>query len=197
MSEGAGSALILRRQAPASRMPRGVQFRHHPHPPSLRISNNLPDFLGSVGLLWRVRSVLGDLRVRVQYQREGILVHDMPVQNVHFVVHHSVYGFVDQAHWEEVARGVDHQSAVAEGRPIFDHQRQVSQHARGVLVPGTSDGLHEGFQPPHKPNISIGFDLGTVPQNLKLVAFLLSCENRLKFRIGDIHFHLVAESFCL
>ena len=52
-------------------------------------------------------------------------------------------------------------------------------------------------KPPHKPNISVGFDFGIHPQNLKLLPFLLSFENRLKFRIGDIHFDLVAKAFCL
>ena len=83
-------------------MSRGIQFGDDPHSSSLPILNDLSGFFGGIGLLGRVRGMFSDFRVGVQYQRKGVLVDDMPVQNIHLIVHHGIDGFIDELKRQKV-----------------------------------------------------------------------------------------------
>lgn len=47
----------------------------------------------------------------------------MPVEDTHFVVHHSIDSFIEQVHGEEMPGGIDHKPSINEARLILNADR--------------------------------------------------------------------------
>lgn len=66
--------------------------------------------------------MLCNLRMGVQYEWEGVLIDDVPMEHIEFVVHHCVDGFKNEVHWKEMSGCINHQSSIFEGRLILYNQ---------------------------------------------------------------------------
>ena len=82
-------------------MGRGIDLNYHPHSPRFSVFVDLLDLVG------RVRSsqtaILTQLWNFWDLERETLLVDDMPVQDVHLVVHQGVDLVLDGCDREEVS----------------------------------------------------------------------------------------------
>lgn len=175
-------------------MARRVEFRHDSNSLLHCVLHYVPGIVGSVGLFRRVGGVLSDFWVRVQDQREGILIDDMPVQHIHLVVHHSIDGLFDKPERKEVAGGVDHQSSVCQRRLVLDHQWQPFKLAVLCSEPSALDGLDEGLQGAYKGDISPRVDGRTFLVDIELVPFLLSGKDALQLGVLKTDFNFIIET---
>lgn len=101
-------------------MSRGIQLGNDPDSSPKAILNNFSGLLRSVGLFRGMGSVLSDFRMRVEYEREGILIHDVPVENTELVVHHGIDCLQDQVERQEMPGSVNHEASIRKSRLIFD-----------------------------------------------------------------------------
>lgn len=105
--------------------------------------------------------MFSNLRMRVEYQRERIFIYNMPMQHIHFIVHHRIDSFENQFGRQKVSGGVDHQSSVRESRLIFDANGQIFNTALLAPMARTSDRLHEGLKSSNKTDKSNRLDART------------------------------------
>lgn len=71
-------------------MSRSIEFRHHPDTPQPGIVDDLLDIVQRVHHGRMVCTLGGQIRVAGALVGEAVVVHDVPVENVHFVVRHGV-----------------------------------------------------------------------------------------------------------
>ena len=97
--------------------------------------------------------MLGYFFVRVEDEGERVFIDDMPVQDIHFVVHHGIDCLIEDFHRQEVSGCVDHQASIVQERLILDTQGKVSDGALFVLMSGAANGLHESLETSNKSHV--------------------------------------------
>ena len=178
-------------------MARSVKLRDDSNSSAHSIADQVTGLLSRIGLFGRKGSVLGYFWVRVEDEREGVLVDYVPVKDIEFVVHHCVNSFVEQVHRQKVSWSVDHESTVWEGRLVLDSQGQSGENALLVLHFGTVDRLHEGLQTPHKSYKSLSFDSALLRLNDQRVALFGSRKGTCQLSINYLYLNFMDESFGL
>jgi hypothetical protein len=74
----------------------------------------------------------------IKAEGEGVFINNVPMQDIHFVVHKSINGFVDEPNWKIVPRTVNHDGSIREGRFIINFNWEICHFAIGnfVLIAG-------------------------------------------------------------
>jgi len=185
----AGHSLIFGSKAPAGRVARSIEFRHNSNSSPEAILHDCSGLLCGVGFLGGVAGIVGDFWMRVEDEWEGVLVDDMPVEDVEFVVHHGVDGLENHAEGQVVPRSVNHQSAINKRRLVGYLNRQIDHFALFVAEAGAPYRLNECFQSPHKTHISLRLNRGLLLADANLVAFLFQRKHAFQLRVFYLHIH--------
>lgn len=82
---------------------------------------------------------------------EAIVVHDVPVENVHFVVRHGVQREQYVVNGKVMARRVQQESTMRKPREIYD---TLASYLQVRSIPGRDQELRKGFQPSKNPPYS-------------------------------------------
>lgn len=101
-------------------MSRSIEFRHHPDTPQPCIVDDLLDIIERVHHRGMVCTLGGQIRIAGALIGEAIVVHDVPVENVHFVVRHGVQREQYVVNGKVMARRVQQESTMRQPREIYD-----------------------------------------------------------------------------
>lgn len=108
------------RDSPRARVSRSVELRDRPNAALPRVLDDGRYVLLGVHQLGGVSASGTELREGDALVRETVVVDDVPVEDVHFVVHHAVQNLLEYVFAHEVARSVHEQAAVFETRLVHD-----------------------------------------------------------------------------
>lgn len=101
-------------------MSRSIEFRHHPDTPQPCIVDDLLDIVERVHHRGMVCTLGRQIRIAGALIGEAIVVHDVPVENVHFVVRHGVQREQYVVNGKVMARRVQQESTMRQPREIYD-----------------------------------------------------------------------------
>lgn len=101
-------------------MSRSIEFRHHPDTPQPCIVDDLLDIIERVHHRGMVCTLGRQIRIAGALIGEAIVVHDVPVENVHFVVRHGVQREQYVVNGKVMARRVQQESTMRKPREIYD-----------------------------------------------------------------------------
>lgn len=101
-------------------MSRSIEFRHHPDTPQPCIVDDLLDIIERVHHRGMVCTLGRQIRIAGALIGEAIVVHDVPVENVHFVVRHGVQREQYVVNGKVMARRVQQESTMRQPREIYD-----------------------------------------------------------------------------
>lgn len=188
-AERAGYSFVFGSKAPARRVARSVELRHDSYSSPEPILHDFSGLLSCVGFFGGVAGILCDFWMRVEDEWEGVLVDDMPVEDVEFVVHHGVDGLENHVERQVMPGCVDHQSAINEGRLVSYRDRQINDLALFVAEAGTPYRLNECFKSPHKTHISLRLNRSLLFADANLVAFLFQRKHAFQLRVFYLHIH--------
>lgn len=112
-------------------MSRSIEFRHHPDTPQPRIVDDLLDVVERVHHRGMVCALGGQIWIAGALIGEAIVIHDVPVENVHFVVRHGVQCEQYVVNGKVMARRVQQESTVRKPREVYDTLASYLQLGRG------------------------------------------------------------------
>ena len=121
---------------------RHVELWHHGDSPARRVLDYVREILRLVHGVRRERALLGEVGEGLALQREGLRVHDVPVQNVVPVEREDVQNALDVRHRQEVPRRV--QQEPPEGEPGLVPDPGLQNAGRGGV--GGVAQLGQGHQ---------------------------------------------------
>lgn len=177
-------------------MARCVKLRDNPYPSNHSISDYIFYLVCCVDLFWAKCSILGNFGMGVQFERERILIHNVPMHNAHLVVHQGINGLVDQVNGLIMSGCVDHKTTIRISWLVFDFYWKESHHTFCLLfVAGYS--LHEGFKTSDKTHICVRFNICLNIIDTYRVSFLLSGEYTLELNILYLNFYCIVEPYRL
>lgn len=151
-------------------MSRSIEFRHHPDTPQPGIVDDLLDIVQRVHHGRMVCTLGGQIRVAGALVGEAVVVHDVPVENVHFVVRHGVQCEQYVVDGEVMAGRVQQESTVRQPGEIHDTLASYLQLGRNASmyalvhylwqfdtrthvrsIPGRDQELRKSLQSPKNP----------------------------------------------
>lgn len=115
-------------------MSRSIEFRHHPDTPQPGIVDDLLDIVQRVHHGRMVCTLGGQIRVAGALVGEAVVVHDVPVENVHFVVRHGVQCEQYVVDGEVMAGRVQQESTVRQPGEIHDTLASYLQLGRNASM---------------------------------------------------------------
>lgn len=132
-------------------MSRSIEFRHHPDTPQPCIVDDLLDIIERVHHRGMVCTLGGQIRIAGALIGEAIVVHDVPVENVHFVVRHGVQREQYVVNGKVMARRVQQESTMRKPREIYD---TLASYLQVRSIPGRDQKLRKRFQSSKNPPYS-------------------------------------------
>lgn len=115
-------------------MSRSIEFRHHPDTPQPGIVDDLLDIVQRVHHGRMVCTLGGQIRIAGALVGEAVVVHDVPVENVHFVVRHGVQCEQYVVDGEVMAGRVQQESTVRQPGEIHDTLASYLQLGRNASM---------------------------------------------------------------
>jgi hypothetical protein len=135
--------LPLRSQSPRTHVSGSVNFGDDLDGIEFCHADEAADVVRSVDLLGAVATVVGQLGVRAESDGEGLVVHQVPVQDVQLGQGHGLDQSLDGRHSQEVPRRVNHNTSVLQqGSIAYSHEgdatllHDLRQRLKGVHVSG-------------------------------------------------------------
>lgn len=130
----------------------------------------------------------------LKFERKRILIYYMPMENIHFVIHESIDGFLKDRERDEVAGSVDEQTAVLKQRLVLNFDRQSNHIAISVFFVARNR-LQKGFERPHKSDVMVCFDFGVRVCDIQLIRLLFCFERTSQRRVCEFDPHFVLGGF--
>lgn len=112
-------------------MSRSIEFRHHPDTSQPCIVDDLLDVVQRVHHRGMVCTLGGQIWIAGALIGEAIVIHDVPVENVHFVVRHGVQCEQYVVNGKVMARRVQQESTMRKLCEIYDTLASYLQLGRG------------------------------------------------------------------
>lgn len=114
----------------------------------------------------------------------------MPVEYIHFVIHHSINSFLQNIHTQIMPGSINKQPSISKQRLVLNMNRQ-SNHVTGITFYVTLNWLHKCFEASDKANIKICDNLCFFLTDMKLIRLLLSSECTSELIVRDFDFDFV------
>lgn len=114
------SALPFRSKTPRSDVSWSIDFRNDLDCIKASDPDEFLNVVNSVDLFGAVLAVLGEFWVRAELDWEGLIVDDVPVEDVQFRERHGFDDALDGSDAQEVSGRVDHDTSVLEQWLILD-----------------------------------------------------------------------------
>src|SRR6266481_6761859 len=127
---------------PRGAMPWHVEFRHHANAAIPGVGNHIADFI--LRVVQGVGAQFVKLRIFPALDAESLVLREVPVKNVHLHGFHAIEVPADDVERNEMAGGIDHQTAPWETRLVLN-----GDHWRGEAVRRYIHELEKGLESMH------------------------------------------------
>lgn len=162
-----------------------VDLRDDTNSPNQSISDDLSHVLFSIHLFEAESSLLSKIRMAVENQRKRVIGSQMPMQDVHLVIHQRVNSMQDVLNRKIVPGRINHHPSDFIIWHIYDSDGKISDVASlpsaSLSEPFTLEQLCEGLQCPNKSCVcaraNIGFSRACLQPVLLLLAGEAACQS--------------------